>query len=202
VESDERRAWRRSTPADARRWLADARVPWWISGGWALELHCRTRIRSHGDLDVGCFRADLPGIRAALRTWATYAAHRGVLSPLAPSSRPGEEVNSLWCRPAGAPQWWLEIQLDRRDGADWVFRRLPEVRLPVEKLVLRAADGTPYLRPEVQLLYKAKATRGRDDEDFTAVLPGLDADARAWLRDSLARAEPGHAWLEPLERAG
>ena len=42
-----------------------------------------------------------------------------------------------------------------------------------------------------KLIYKAKAVRPKDQADFAATVPLLDAAARRWLADALARAHPG-----------
>jgi hypothetical protein len=107
-------------------------------------------------------------------------------------------VHSLWCRPRAEGAWWLEILLDEREGLDWIFRRNRDVRRPIGELLARDGSGLAYLRPEVQLLYKAKAPRPRDEADFRAVAPILGKEARAWLRDALARTHPEHPWLDAL----
>jgi hypothetical protein len=40
-------------------------------------------------------------------------------------------------------------------------------------VIAHTNDGIPYARPEIVLLFKAKAARAKDD-DFAAVLPRLD----------------------------
>ena len=52
--------------------------------------------------------------------------------------------------------------------------------------------------PEIQLLYKARATRPEDQADFDQVVPQLTQDAQTWLRESLQRIEPEHAWISKL----
>jgi len=59
-------------------------------------------------------------------------------------------------------------------------------------------DGIPYLAPEIQLFYKAKGLRPKDEEDFVRTLPALDGKRREWLAQSLALVHPGHAWLKKL----
>ena len=194
----ELRIWKALRPEDARRWLEGLAVPWWIAGGWAVDLFADRETRTHADLDVGCFRADLPRVAEALRGFELHAARDGRLAPLAPGEIPEPEVHTLWCRPAAEDEWWLEIMLDEREGSDWVFRRNPRVRRPARDLVERDPRGLAYLRPEVQLLYKAKAPRPRDEEDFRTVAPLLGQEARAWLRDALERMHPGHPWLAAL----
>jgi hypothetical protein len=70
--------------------------------------------------------------------------------------------------------------------------------MPYSELIERTAEGIPYGRPEVVLLYKAKHTRPKDDADFAAALPLLDAARRDWLRDALELVHPGHRWLGDL----
>ena len=191
-------SWKPLRPEDARRWLEEFGAPWWIAGGWALDLFVGHETRAHEDLDVGCFRADLPRLAEALRGFELHAAQGGRLTRVPPGGIPGAEVHTLWCRPAAEPEWWLEILLDEREGSDWVFRRNPGVRRPLHELVEREPGGLVYLRPEVQLLYKAKAPRPRDEEDFRTVDPLLGQQARAWLCDALELTHPEHPWLAAL----
>jgi hypothetical protein len=58
--------------------------------------------------------------------------------------------------------------------------------------------GIPILAPEIQLLFKAKQTREKDQADFDRVMPRLRIDQRAWLMDALRRYHAGHPWLSAL----
>jgi hypothetical protein len=107
---------------------------------------------------------------------------------------PRSGVNSLWCRPAGEAEWLLEFLLDDAIEDEWVFRRQPDIRRRLSTIVRRTDAGLPYLAPEIQLLYKSRNPRPRDESDFRLIAPRLDGDARAWLNDALARTDPGHAW--------
>ena len=77
-----------------------------------------------------------------------------------------------------------------------------EPRIAEAHLGRRTDSGIPYLAPEIQLLYKAKAgTLAKDDADFEVALPLLGADARRWLLACLERRFPGgHGWVERLLR--
>jgi hypothetical protein len=110
------------------------------------------------------------------------------------------EVNSLWCRPLGASLWVMQLLLDESADDSWVFRRQPDIRLPLGMAVRRNSAGLPYLSPEIQLLYKAKDPRPRDQADFDHIAPRLDPGARAWLRDALEQLDPGHAWIREMSR--
>lgn len=76
-------------------------------------------------------------------------------------------VHDIWCRPGPGAPWRIQVMLDLSHGSDWTSRRDPRVRRPVVGLSLTTAEGVPYLAPEVQLFYKAKAPRPKDEEDFT-----------------------------------
>ena len=54
---------------------------------------------------------------------------------------------------------------------------------------------------EIQLLYKAKSVRPRDQADFNQSVPALDATTREWLATALEIAHPGHAWVARLRAA-
>lgn len=73
------------------------------------------------------------------------------------------------------------------------------IRRPIEEVVWYR-DGVPYLRPEVQLLLKARGRRPKDQRDFDNTLPLLDPPSLAWLGTSLASLHPEHRWLAALER--
>jgi hypothetical protein len=79
-----------------------------------------------------------------------------------------------------------------------VFRRHPAVTRPLEQIGARTGDGVGYVRPEVALLFKAKAPRFKDRRDFDRVLPRMDRAARSWLASALERVHPGHPWRELL----
>ena len=57
-----------------------------------------------------------------------------------------------------------------------------------------------YLRPELVLLFKAKAARPKDWADLRATLPRLEPRAVSWLHGRLAETLPGHPWLAETQR--
>jgi len=62
-----------------------------------------------------------------------------------------------------------------------------------------ASNGSRrVLAPEVQLLYKSKGLRPKDETDFAAARTALDAAQRAWLAGALAKVSPDHPWLAHL----
>jgi hypothetical protein len=77
-----------------------------------------------------------------------------------------------------------------------VYRRNPNLRLPWQQAVLRTAEGTPFLAPEVQLLFKSKDPRPKDDVDGEVVIPALGVPARAFLDEWLPRDHAWRRWLD------
>lgn len=193
--------WAPTTPEDVASWFSSLTVPWWVAGGCALDLFLGRQYREHGDFDVGVLRCDSLQLLSALSNWEIFESQDGSLAQLRHGMAPRQDVNSLWCRPPGSMLWNMEVLLDTGDTEFWAFRRQPQIRRPLTEVIRRTPDGLPYLAPEIQLLYKARAPRPRDQDDFAYVVQHLDAPARLWLQESLRATQPGHAWLTALDVA-
>lgn len=100
-------------------------------------------------------------------------------------------------RPSGGDPWQYDIILMRLEADTWVFKRDRRITRPVDQIVW-SRDGTNYLRPEIQLLHKARGIRPKDQQDFDAVLPLLADDDRDWLRAAIKLAHPDHPWLSAI----
>ncbi len=191
-------AWSPARPSDAANLLAGISAPWWIAGGWALDLFRGTLTRPHADLDVGVLRHHVASVLNRLSAWEIFEAKDGHLSPLTAANELPVDVHSLWCRPTAADPWTIELMLDEADGDTWVYRRAPKIRRRISTIIRQNPEGVPYLAPEIQLLYKSKGTRSRDDVDFAGTYPLLGADARRWLYDALTLTTPDHRWIKIL----
>jgi hypothetical protein len=179
--------------------LRDLDAPWAVAGGWAIDLALGRVTRAHADVDVAVFRGDQDALRAALPAWDFAAVVGGRMTPWEPGARLELPVHEVHARPpAGAPPLALELLLNERDGADWVYRRDPAVRLPLARALQPGPGGVRVLAPEVVLLYKSRAPRPADEADFLAARPLLDAQSRAWLRAALLHARPDHPWVAAL----
>jgi hypothetical protein len=191
-------AWRSVRPSEGVLWLSTLSVPWWVAGGWALDLFVGNQSRPHRDFDVGILRRDVLEVITGLPSWEFFEAKGGVLTKLEAGKVPRAGVNSLWGRAADSASWELELMLDEADDDHWVFRRAPTIRRPLTIAIRNDSDGIPYLAPEIQLLYKARSPRAQDLADFLHIAPRLDLDARSWLQDALTTADPGHTWISLL----
>jgi hypothetical protein len=201
VTPTEHGPWQPLSPAQVGTLLRSLRAPWWIAGGWALDLFAGRQTRDHADLDVEVLRRDQMEVRRCLAGWDLHTAASGVLRPWPPGEPLGDEIHSIWCRPAQDAPWALQIMFAEARGGDWVYRRVPTITRPLGEVGLRTPDGLPYIAPEIQLLYKAKSPRPKDDADFSMVLPLLNSAQSHWLARALTESHPDHNWLSQISAA-
>jgi hypothetical protein len=194
--------WEPATPAQVASLFSAMPCQWWIAGGYAIELAVGHRVRDHGDIDVMMLRQDQLHVHDALRGWECWAADPpGVLRPWPPAEVLPSAVHDIWCRPQPDKPWRIQVMLDEANGAEWVSRRDPGIRRPLTGIGKTGPEGIPYLAPEIQLFYKAKQPRQKDQTDFRAVLPVLTTAQRRWLNQALARCFGTHPWQEELARS-
>lgn len=191
--------WLERTPADVATLLADYPGRWWIAGGWAIETFTGVH-REHGDIDPSIPRADVPLLRRHLAgRLDVWAADQGSLRPLTgdPDQPISPTYGNLWLRPSGAEPWEYDVLLMTVTDTTWTYKRDRRLTAPAGQIFWQH-EGITFLRPEVQLLHKAKGLRPQDHADFQACLPLLEPAARRWLRDALDLAHPGHPWIALL----
>ena len=188
--------WKRLEPRDGLTLMRGYERPWWVGGGWALDLFLGSSTRDHEDLDLVVFRDDQRAVREHFAGWDLHVAHEGRLTPWA-GERLEPPLHTLWARSDPKSPWELELLLMESSDGMWHYRRDPRVTLELSQVGL-VRDGIPFLAPEVPLLYKSKAPRERDDADFAAVVHELDPMRRAWLADAIRSQDASHGWLEAL----
>ena len=171
---------------------------WWIAGGWAIEAFTGVT-RSHSDVDPSICRSDVGSpyrhLQGRLDVWiADSGTFRALLD--ADDSVP-DTCENLWLRAGGAQPWEYDVILMDATSESWAFKRDSRITLPVDD-ILWTKDGVRYLRPEDQLLHKARGLRPQDQLDFDASVRLLDAESARWLRWALGLAHPGHPWIDSL----
>ena len=194
---------------DAARAMTRLGRPWFISGGWAIDLHVGRITRAHHDVDVEVLRQDQLRLQETLAGWRLDKIiphpqglmNQGTLAPWAPGERLELPVHQVDVRRTGDEAVAFQLMLGESSGDRWIYRRNPAVTHPLASLGFHSLWGLPYLAPEIVLLFKAKLMRPHDRADFVAALPAMSADARAWLRDALVRCHPGHEWIDALAQA-
>lgn len=174
--------------------------PWFVAGGWAVDLHLERVTRLHRDIEIAVLRRDQARIRERLPRWSFEKVVGGRLQRWREHEVLAAPVHEIHARGPAGDRGPLEILLNDVEDEDWVFRRNPQIRRPIRTLGRISAGGIPYLAPGVVLLFKAKAPGPADELDFHHLAPSLDRHEREWLRDALATCHPGHPWASRLVR--
>ncbi|MFE4261903.1 nucleotidyltransferase domain-containing protein [Streptomyces sp. NPDC056883] len=188
------------TPAEVAARLVGVRAPWYVAGGWAVDLFTGGPPRPHGDLEIAVPAGSFPEIRARFPEFGFDVVAYDRLWEFTPeASALGHQT---WLRDPASGNFLVDVFREPHDGETWIYRRDPSVRLPYTAVVCRTPDGIPYLAPELALLFKAKAVRPKDQQDFARALPLLDEARRTTLAELVEREHPGHAWLADLRPGG
>src|SRR5574341_1828127 len=173
--------WQPLSIAEVRAIFANAPFSWGLAGGYAVEQFLGTAIREHGDLDIVVYRDDQLRVHDWLAGWRLYAVEPpGPLRPWRTGEYLSYGLHDIWGHRLGIQAWELQIMLAEVEGQEWFSRRNPSIRGRREDLIL-TYHGLPCVRIEVQLLYKARNCRPKDDLDLQACLPRMSANAKQWL---------------------
>jgi Aminoglycoside-2''-adenylyltransferase len=190
-------AWRPETVAAL---LEGVKPPWYVAAGWAIDLFLGEERREHEDLEIAVPNSRFDELLPALAGLEIFVVTGPAeVTPLDEARDRLAETHQTWVREPATQLWRLDVFREPSDGDTWISRRHASIRMPYERLIERTADGIPYGRPEVVLLYKAKhAQRERDRRDFADVVPLLAPDRRRWLAEALELVHPGHPWVAEL----
>jgi hypothetical protein len=188
--------WRPWRPEEAAERLRGLEAPWCVAAGWAIDLFVGYERREHEDLEIAAPEHAFPEIQSRLDDLEWHAVGDGEVTALTDSPERLAVTHQTWGLDRAAFEWRIDVFREPSAGDHWLCRRDEQIRLPYDELIEHTADGIPHARPEVALLFKAKAAREKDERDLEDVLPLLAPSRRALLRDWIALVHPGHAWLE------
>lgn len=195
VDGGELGVWRPYPLTELPRLLRGTTARWWVAGGWAIDLFLCRQTRRHDDLDIEISRHDQQEVWRALSGWDIQVAADGRLRPLQTGEWLELGDDSLWCRPDATAPWAIQVMLCEVEGSDWVYRRDARIRRPLAEAIRLNSDGLPFVAPEIQLLFKSKGMRAKDESDFSSALPRLNASSRRWLSQALRLVHPNHPWI-------
>lgn len=179
--------------------LVRAGEPFWLAGGRALDLFLGRETRKHEDLDIGIMRKDQLAFQKALSGWDLRAADppgSGSLLPWPEGHYYELPIHNIWCRENENANWGLELLFTEFDGDEWVYRRNSQIRGPLESYFWKTEEGLLVIAPEIQLLYKSRNLREKDELDFANCLPELDSEQKERLRGWIEiDSGANHTWL-------
>jgi Aminoglycoside-2''-adenylyltransferase len=191
--------WRPWHPAKIKDILADTTFPWYVAGGWALDLWHGRRTRDHDDVEIAVPRVYAGLVREALVAdgFRIHVAIDGQTQPLGPRDTVPTAARQL--RIGDGASWLADIFLEPGNGIIWESHRYPTLRAPLADVAVPTTDGIPYQVPELVLLYKAKYNRPKDAWDLEYFAPLLDRPGLRRLVGWLTRFHPTHDWLRRVE---
>ncbi|MGH3362209.1 MAG: nucleotidyltransferase domain-containing protein [Nocardioides sp.] len=191
--------WAPLDPPALAEFMAGFDRPWWIVGGWAIEVFTGAP-REHEDVDLSILACDIPALREHVGDrWHLWSNHGGTLRPLDDRFPEVLDVESqIWIRRSSRDPWIIDLPITPDRDGRWTNKRLPDHVVPLEEATWVAGDGIRYLDPAIVLLYKAVLHRPKDDRDLDHTWPLLASERRAWLRDAVRRLYPEHPWLRIL----
>lgn len=161
--------------------------PWFIAGGWAIDLFLNAETRTHDDVEIGIYRKNQMQLyRYFEKNRKYYIDNRNYTGKRVKHEWNKEylrlPIHELYIEHDGLE---IEILLNEKDDGNWVYRRNIEITLDERKVVLLSPHGIPYLCPEVVSLYKTKAMRSKDIDDITAALAKMSESQKGWLIASI-----------------
>jgi hypothetical protein len=191
--------WQPVSVAEIKQIFANAPFAWGLAGGYAIEQFVGASIREHSDFDVVVYRDNQIQVQRWLTNWRFYAADPpGSLRPWITDEYLPFGIHDIWCHQMNVHAWQLQIMLAEVEEDKWFSRRNRLICGQRDDLFV-IYNGTPCIRVEVQLLFKAQNNRPKDNLDFQACLPLMSTNAKEWLADHLHLSFPdGHLWTNSL----
>lgn len=185
------------SPSQITQRLSGVDVPWYVAGGWALELFRGAPQRDHSDLEIGIPAAVFPLVRECFSEYVFDTVDDGCIwYDAAPEALAA--THQTWLRDPVSGDYLVDVFREPHDGDTWICRHSSAIRLPYAEIIDHTAEGVPFLVPELALLFKAKHARPKDQGDFETTVPHLSSRQRATLADLVGQLYPNHRWLAGL----
>ena len=203
-------------------------IEWAICGGMAIDIFLGEETRKHYDLDLFVFWSDKRKIVELMLKddWRVFeACGNGVVQELLIAAEATENHRNLFCFKRDEPRVSLEciserkyrFQFEEREQTEFTYIEFlfntkdkdyfyyvdqSNIKRELSKTIIHQNE-TPYLSPEVVLLYKSNyvddRSVGKHDNDFNNTVLHIDMGQKKWLRESIHRLHNGnHKWLMHL----
>ncbi len=173
---------------------------WRVAGGWAIDLFLKKQTRIHEDVDILIMRDDQLKFQESLAAWDLWVSDPpGRLRPWKKNEFLGKGIQDIWCRRKENDPWRFQAMLFDVEKGEWIFKRKESIRADLTEITLTSEEGIQFLAPHIQLLYKSKSLRQKDQLDFSHTYPVLNPSQKTWLKNALNSVYPnGHSWMTEL----
>lgn len=177
--------------------MSGFKKPWFISGGWVIDIALGKVTREHKDIDICIFREDIEVMLEYFNEWDINVAIPGEQRLVK-----YESMNDLVLPRYGLhlfrDQAFIEILLTERQEDQVIFRKNREITMGLDDFCLKDDEGRPFVNPVWQLLFKGLGPREEDIHDFYTYLPAMEERDKEWLIEALSTMKPDSEWLEKL----
>ena len=192
--------WEPFPPQKAAQLFSRFPALWCIAGGWGLDLFMGKVSRKHDDIDLVLLRRDQHLVFQLFSGFEIFVVDPpGTLRPWLAEEYLCAPLYNIWIREEATGPWRVQLMLQDHTEEDWLFRRDHSIAGPIKELIILSSAGIPILNPVIQLLYKAKDIRTKDQQDFHEILPHLETEDKNWLHDKIVQVYgEQHAWLDSL----
>lgn len=204
--------------------LGPLSVEWFVSGGWAIDIHLNRVTRERCDLDISVPFSDRLKCIEFFRGegWRIEGKLGGGFRTLCEVSDYQDDILYFWSFPEGVDFVseyvdndgnrriaynrdfqneldYIEVFFDVIKDGHFIFRKDTRVKRRKERAILER-DGVRYLAPEVVLLFKSNTLSEKNLLDFNAAVSSLDRAALLWFTEALSLVyENSHSWLKQVE---
>jgi hypothetical protein len=192
-------AWDAWSPHELGQHLREATLPWYVAGGWALDVWHDKQTREHEDLEFVVNRNDVDHFRTILDKLDFFAVKDGEIEHLPPSAQMPNDVWQLWGGDMRQGCWRVDLMIEQGTPDLWVYKRDQTINMERSEAVRVSKSGIPYLAPMNVILFKAKHCRKKDRSDFELCLPKFSAEEKEQLIAWLNELHPGHEWIANLQ---
>ena len=209
---------------DLTKFLDPMDIKWFVSGGWAIDLHLDRITRERCDLDISVsFSARFECIAFFLQQdWLVEGKLHDGFKRIYKLTDYEDEIFYFWSFPKDASFVsvyldengnrrilynrdlqheldYLEVFFDRIEDGYFIYRQKNQIRRNLSQAIL-TRNGVRYLAPELVLLLKANRLSEKNIQDFDVVVDSLDHNVLVWLIEALSLTQGNsHPWLERLQ---
>lgn len=192
-------AWDAWSPDELHQRLRGTIRPWYVAGGWALDLWHGQPTRAHEDLEFVVLRKDADAFRTLLQELDFFTVTDGTLVFLPPSANLPDDVWQIWGADRRHGCWRVDLMLEPGTPDLWIYKRDRTIRMPRTEAVRLGRTGIPHLAPPLVMLFKAKHGREKDEADFDRFRSRSSREEKERLIALLRTLHPEHPWIESLQ---
>ncbi|MDP9840133.1 hypothetical protein J2T09_004913 [Neorhizobium huautlense] len=112
-------AWNAWTPELLFYRLRHQSSPWYVAGGWALDLWHGYQTRDHEDLEFCVLSEDVDLYRMVLCELEFFQVLNGATAHLAPATTPLPNVSQIWGADLDNQCWRVDMMIEQGTLDDW-----------------------------------------------------------------------------------